>query len=73
MKRNPVREIVFPLLAAFIWGTAFVAQDVCADKIDTFTFNAIRSYVAVIVLLLIIFIFDKTNRNKPQRTPEQKN
>ena len=26
-KSNPMRQIVFPLLAALIWGTAFVAQD----------------------------------------------
>lgn len=71
-KNNPVRGIVFPLLAAFIWGTAFVAQDMCADVIDTFTFNAIRSYVAVVVLLLIIFIFDKLKKDKPVLTPEQK-
>ena len=71
-KNNSVRGVVFPLLAAMIWGTAFVAQDVCADVIDTFTFNAIRSYVAVIVLLIIIFVFDKVDKNKVERTPEQK-
>ena len=71
-KNNPVRGIVFPLLAALIWGTAFVAQDVCADVIDAFTFNAVRSYIAVVVLLLIIFIFDKLKKNKPVLTPAQK-
>ena len=72
MKNDRIRGIVFPLLAAMIWGTAFVAQDVCADIIDTFTFNAIRSYVAVVVLLIIIFLFDKFSKNKVERTPEQK-
>ena len=71
-QNNSVRGVLFPLLAAMIWGTAFVAQDVCADVIDTFTFNAIRSYVAVIVLLIIIFVFDKVDKNKVERTPEQK-
>ena len=28
MKQNPIRQVVFPILAALIWGTAFVAQDV---------------------------------------------
>ena len=50
-KSNPMRQIVFPLLAALIWGTAFVAQDMCADVIEPMTFNAVRSYVAVVVLL----------------------
>ena len=26
MKSNQLRQVVFPILAAFIWGTAFVAQ-----------------------------------------------
>lgn len=48
------RQIVFPLAAALIWGTAFVAQDVCADRIGTFTFNTVRCFAAVIVLLLML-------------------
>ena len=71
-KTNPVRQIVFPLLAAFIWGTAFVAQDMCADVIEPMTFNAIRSYVAVVVLVIIIAIFDKLNKNKVVRTAVEK-
>ena len=70
--RSQVRQVLFPILAAFIWGTAFVAQDMCADSVDTFTFNALRSYVAVIVLPIIIWLFDKFQKDKPQRTPEQK-
>ena len=44
MKHNQIRQVVFPILAALIWGTAFVAQDVCADTIGTFTFNAAVAY-----------------------------
>ena len=36
------------------------------------TFNAVRSYIAVIALLLIIFIFGKLKKDKPQLTTEQK-
>lgn len=72
MKHNQVRQVLFPILAAFIWGTAFVAQDVCADVIDTFTFNAIRSYVAVVVLLVIMAIFDRVNKDKPSLTAIQR-
>ena len=71
-KTNPIRQIVFPLLAALIWGTAFVAQDMCADVIEPMTFNAIRSYVAVVVLVIIIVIFDKLNKNKAERSAEEK-
>ena len=72
MKHNQLRQVVFPILAAFIWGTAFVAQDLCADVIDTFTFNAARSYIAVVVLLIIIAIFSAFNKDKPTPTKMQK-
>ena len=72
MKHNQVRQVLFPILAAFIWGTAFVAQDLCADVIDTFTFNAVRSYVAVVVLLIIIAIFDRVKKDKPSLTAIQR-
>ena len=72
MKHNQVRQVVFPILAALIWGTAFVAQDMCADVIDTFSFNAVRSYIAVVVLLVIIFISGKLNKDKPQLSEAEK-
>ena len=72
MKHNQVRQVLFPILAALIWGTAFVAQDLCADAIDTFTFNAIRSYIAVVALLVLIVIFDAVNKNKPSLTAIQR-
>ena len=37
-------------LAAFIWGTAFVAQVTGMDKIGPFTFNMARSVIAIICL-----------------------
>ena len=42
MKVNRIRQNVFPVLAALIWGTAFVAQSVGADYVEPFTFNAAR-------------------------------
>ncbi|MBQ2061667.1 MAG: DMT family transporter [Oscillospiraceae bacterium] len=73
MKRNnQVRQVVFPLLAAFIWGTAFVAQDMCADVIEPMTFNAARSFIAVIILLVIICLFRLFRRDKAQPSPEAK-
>ena len=46
---NPkIRQNLFPVLAAFIWGTAFVAQSVSSDYIPPFTFNLLRSLVAAL-------------------------
>ena len=71
-KNNMVRQVVFPLLAALIWGTAFVAQDMCADKIGPMTFNATRFFIAVVMLLIIIWIFGKLSKDHPQRTAEER-
>ena len=56
MKHNQMRQVVFPILAAFIWGTAFVAQDMCADSIGAFAFNASRYFIAVLALLVVILV-----------------
>ena len=45
------KQIILPLIAAFIWGTAFVAQDVCADSVPAFTFNTVRCFAAFLVLM----------------------
>ena len=36
MKVNRVRQNVFPMIAALIWGTSFVAQSVSADHVEAF-------------------------------------
>lgn len=51
MKVNRVRQNVLPVLAALIWGTAFVAQSIGADYVGPFTFNAARSIIAFFFLL----------------------
>lgn len=72
MKYNQMRQVVFPILAAFIWGTAFVAQDLCADSIGAFAFNATRYFIAVLALLVVILISDKVKKNKPTLTAQEK-
>lgn len=53
MQSDFIRHNVFPTLAAFIWGTAFVAQSVAAESVQAFTFNAARAAVAFLFLLLL--------------------
>lgn len=72
MKYNQMRQVVFPILAAFIWGTSFVAQDLCADSIGAFAFNATRYFIAVLALLVVILISDKLKKNKPTLTAQEK-
>lgn len=47
------------LIAAIIWGFAFVAQRVGADYVGTFTFNGIRFLLGACSLLPVILIFEK--------------
>ena len=56
MKINRIRQNVLPVLAAFIWGTAFVAQSVGADYVEPFTFNTARSAIAFLFLLVLCLV-----------------
>ncbi len=47
------------LLAAFIWGTAFVAQTSAGDNIGAFTFNACRNIIGALFLFIVIAVLDK--------------
>ena len=62
-------------LAAFLWGTTFVAQVSGTNHIGVFTYNAGRCFVGCIFLFIVSFINDriKTRKNvvdeKPQKWP----
>lgn len=47
------------LIAAAIWGSAFVAQDAGMDYVGSFTFNGVRMLIGAAVLVPVIFIFSK--------------
>ena len=66
MKVNRIRQNVLPVLAAFIWGTAFVAQSVGAELVEAFTFNAARSAIAFVVLLAVCLLLRKFGQEKPR-------
>lgn len=54
MNNKWIRQVVLPLIAAFIWGTAFVFQSEAAEHIGPFTFNTVRSVMAALFLALIL-------------------
>ena len=72
MKKKLLKQNLMPLLAALIWGTAFVAQSVCADIVPPFAFNAIRSLIAAAVLLPVARAFDRAELRRG-RTPAPSN
>ena len=46
-----VRHSIYLVLAAFLWGTTFVAQSVAMKSLGPFTFNMCRDYVGALFLL----------------------
>lgn len=61
-KTSFIRQNVFPILAAFIWGTSFVAQSMGADYVPAFTFNAARAAIAALALLGVSLLFRRLRR-----------
>lgn len=62
------------VLTAIIWGTAFVAQSIAHDHIETFIFNAARNIVGGLVLIPYILIANKLkNNNSLDSNLENKN
>ena len=58
---NKMKANFLLLIAAFIWGTAFVAQKT-GGEIGAFTFNGIRTFIGGLVLLPLVF------RNRKDKT-----
>lgn len=56
MKLNNFKGSLILILAALIWGLAFVAQDSAADFLPSFSINALRCFIGAGVLLIFHFI-----------------
>lgn len=59
MNKLMLRQSLLLLLAATIWGVAFVAQSVGMDYVGPYTFLASRSFLGALVLLPVIGFRDK--------------
>ncbi|MDC0356925.1 DMT family transporter [Pelagibacteraceae bacterium] len=59
-------SFVCAISCSFIWGSAFVAQDMGMDYIGPFTFTGVRMVIAFISLLPFFFIYEfkKIKKNK---------
>lgn len=64
MKKQQIRNSILLLLAACIWGVAFVAQSVAMDHIGPYTFSCIRFLLGGIVLLPVIGIFSVSGKGR---------
>ncbi len=63
MKNVGLKSDIILLLAAVIWGFAFVAQRVGMDYVGPFTYNGVRFALGTAVLLP--FLFHRASQGKP--------
>ena len=66
-----IRKNLLPILAAMIWGSAFVAQSKGAELMPPFAFNTVRSIIATLALLVVASIFALV-RKEPLFPKEQR-
>ena len=57
--KNKLRGSLAILVATVIWGSAFIAQSVGMDYIGPFTFQTMRSVLAVPFLIVVIFLIEQ--------------
>ena len=65
--KNKLRGSLAILVATVIWGSAFIAQSVGMDYIGPFTFQTMRSVLAVPFLIVVIFLIERN----PAKTIEK--
>lgn len=61
--KQQFKGIAAILVATIIWGSAFVAQSVGMEHIGPFTFQATRSFLAVIALIPLIACMDRFKKD----------
>ena len=58
MNAKDLKGNLFLLVATVIWGCTFVAQDIAAEIISPFEFQAVRTLIGAIVLVPVSLIMD---------------
>lgn len=59
-QKMPLKNSLCLLLAATIWGIAFVAQSVGMEYVGPFTFNGVRSLIGALVLVPVILLLNRS-------------
>lgn len=72
MRNNNLKGTLILIIAAIIWGLAFVAQSGAAELVPPFTFNALRSAIGAIVLYLFWLITNKDKKSFFPKTPKER-
>ncbi len=68
-KKKQLLGSILLLLAAFVWGVAFVAQTEGMEHVGPFTFQGSRFVIAVIVLIPVMLITDSIKKKQGTYIP----
>lgn len=60
------KSIILLVITAIIWGLAFVAQEVGAEYVGTFTYNGVRFTLGALSLIPVILLFEREKLDKAQ-------
>ena len=66
MKLN--KSVVLPLAAAFVWGMAFSAQEVCSQHLGAFATNALRNVLAGCALIPLVLFTQRNGKSEASGT-----
>ena len=72
MNGRKVRQVVLPLITAFIWGSAFVTQSLGAAHLGFFSFNALRAIPAALALLALLLVLRRVRPRAPYSAEEKR-
>lgn len=70
MKKFNLKNPVLLTVAAAIWGFAFAAQSEAMDYIGPFTLNCIRNIIGAAVLVPVILVMEKYEKNRKKAEGE---
>ena len=72
MKKQEIRADLIMLLAAAIWGFAFVAQREGMETMGPFLFNTARFFIGTVFLLPIVWYLSKKNKSQKNKETSTK-
>lgn len=68
MKKQNILGMLLLLIAASVWGVAFVAQSVGMNHLNAFAFNSIRNAIGVVVLLPVLAMTRNINKGRKKNS-----
>ena len=57
--RKDLKSAILLVIISVVWGFAFSAQRLGADKVSAITFFTFRNYIAVVTMAIFVFFIRK--------------